>query len=665
MRSIWKWRLRNVEPNIDTDYSALTIPPADFTEKFDNEFSKHYSRVEEVNPPPARSGQATDGELNCVTNDEDDNADAVQGTKLQYMHCEKATRAAAKASLPQKQGGKLQARDVSVRTRNLIKKKKAMDPKKNTTAEFAAAQAAIMESSLQDYKDWVNNRVTEMESAYAANNTRKVFEIVEKELIRKSKPPPQGITTDGQGKILHSAKEAADRWLNFLKSKFAATTRESTRQVSHIPNYRSPTSALTRKEFDDAIRHMSNNKAAGPDSIPVEAIKHCPTVRNALFQIVNTMWEEESIPDGFVKAKFVMLHKKGSADDPANYRCIALLNHAFKILSRIMLVRMSTQCDGFLQDWQAGFRRNRGCRDNITILRTLCQDVLRQGESLTINFVDYAAAFDSVSHRFLDEALAKAGASNKMRAMTRAVYASASAFTTVQGADGKKIKTDVFPINRGVLQGDIMSPLFFILALEYILRMHDNTRGKGAPLSSTPPTRVHTLGYADDLALTDTGNAAGNARATARASEIAAGSRTDADMKVKIVKTKVLHVRPQDPVTETTSSEASKVCKFTCPHLNCGFRFLTKRGMLTHAGRCEWSKEYEVERILACKGPLCARKYLIRWKNYQQEDDTWEPRTNLHPVAIKEFELENSLYDHIAGRSAVPCVTCLAIQNAA
>ena len=90
----------------------------------------------------------------------------------------------------------MQARDVFVRTRNLIKKKNALHPKNNTTAEFAAAQAAIMESS-RHYRTtkiyWVNKRVTEMERAYAANNTRKVFAIVEKELIRKPKPPQQGI----------------------------------------------------------------------------------------------------------------------------------------------------------------------------------------------------------------------------------------------------------------------------------------------------------------------------------------------------------------------------------------------------------------------------------------------------------------------------------------
>ena len=83
---------------------------------------------------------------------------------------------------------------------------------------------------------------------------------------------------------------------------------------------------------------MTNSKAAGPDGIPVEAIKYCPTVRKALFEIVHAMWHHESIPDGFVNANFVMIYKKGNVNDPANYRCITLLNHAYKILSRIMLV---------------------------------------------------------------------------------------------------------------------------------------------------------------------------------------------------------------------------------------------------------------------------------------------------------------------------------------
>ena len=72
-----------------------------------------------------------------------------------------------------------------------------------------------------------------------------------------------------------------------------------------------------------------------------------------------------------------------------------------------------------------------------------------------------------------------------MRAMVRAVYKTASAFTTVPDAEGKRVKTDVFPIKRGVLQGDIMSPLFFIIVLEFILRDYDTVSGKGVPLGTT------------------------------------------------------------------------------------------------------------------------------------------------------------------------------------
>ena len=66
--------------------------------------------------------------------------------------------------------------------------------------------------------------------------------------------------------------------------------------------------------------------------------------------------------------------------------------------------------------------------------------------------------------------------------------------------------------------------------------------------------------------------------------------------------------------------------------------------MLVHAGRCEWKEEFEIERILSCKGEVWKRQYLIHWKDYTHEHDTWEPRGNLHPEVIKQFEKQNNLY---------------------
>ena len=201
---------------------------------------------------------------------------------------------------------------------------------------------------------------------------------------------------------------------------------------------------------------------------------------------------------------------------------------------------MLLSSEGFLQDWQAGFRAMRGCRDNSMILRTLCTRLLALGKCIAITFIDYSAAFDSVSHHFMDVALREAGVSTKIRAMYRAVYAAASAYTSVPSADGKQVKSDTFTINRGVVQGDITSPLYFILALELILRRHDNFPDKGVPLAGVI---IHTLGYADDAALLDFGDEEGIKRASLRVTSIAVGSTKDADMDISIAKTKVLHVR--------------------------------------------------------------------------------------------------------------------------
>jgi hypothetical protein len=109
----------------------------------------------------------------------------------------------------------------------------------------------------------------------------------------------------------------------------------------------------------------------------------------------------------------------------------------------------------------------------VLTLRAIYDWALAQRKDLHVTFIDYSAAFDSVGHKFLDKALQRAGASNKTRAIFRAIYSVANARTAVQGVDGKTVLSDSFAISRGVVQGDITSPIYFILALELILELHD------------------------------------------------------------------------------------------------------------------------------------------------------------------------------------------------
>ena len=186
------------------------------------------------------------------------------------------------------------------------------------------------------------------------------------------------------------------------------------------------------------------------------------------------MWDKEYVPTELAMGVFVMIYKKGAPDNFSNYRCICLLNHAYKILSVVLMKRIVKECKKFLSDWQAGFRATRGCRDNIFILRALYDFVVTGDLKCIITFIDYKAAFDSVSHKFIDKVLKKAKVSRKCRAIFRAIYEAASGKVRVNGTLGKKILSEPFDIQRGVVQGDIVSPVLFILALDLLIQTYDS-----------------------------------------------------------------------------------------------------------------------------------------------------------------------------------------------
>ena len=79
------------------------------------------------------------------------------------------------------------------------------------------------------------------------------------------------------------------------------------------------------------------------------------------------------------------------------------------------------------------------------------------------------------------------------------------------------MKSVEFAIKRGVVQGDITSPVYFIIALEAISWEHDKRTDKGVTFGQTI---IHTLGYADDAALIDDGDEVGQQIATERVTAV-------------------------------------------------------------------------------------------------------------------------------------------------
>ena len=71
------------------------------------------------------------------------------------------------------------------------------------------------------------------------------------------------------------------------------------------------------------------------------------------------------------------------------------------------------------------------------LLRVIYDQYIKGNKKCAITYIDFTAAFDSVSYRFLDVALEKAHASRKTRAMFRAIYEAVVDTTRIRGVDGE------------------------------------------------------------------------------------------------------------------------------------------------------------------------------------------------------------------------------------
>ena len=143
----------------------------------------------------------------------------------------------------------------------------------------------------------------------------------------------------------------------------------------------------------------TTNKASGGDGIPVElfqilkddAVKVLPS-------ICQQIWKTQEGPQDWKRSDFIRIPNKGNAKECSNYRIIALISHASKVMVKILQARLQQYMNHELPDVQAGFRKGRGTRDQIANICWVIEKAREFQKNIYFCFVDYAKAFDCVDH---------------------------------------------------------------------------------------------------------------------------------------------------------------------------------------------------------------------------------------------------------------------------
>ena len=220
---------------------------------------------------------------------------------------------------------------------------------------------------------------------------------------------------------------------------------------------------FTQEELDSVLRKIKNRKAERLDEISPEVWK-TRQFGDILLRHCNAVYNQNRIYR-WIKGCIPHFPKKGDLGLAKNYRGITLTSVAAKIYNALLRNRIEPKIDNILRKNQNGFRRNRSTTSQILTIRRILEGVRTKNLQVTLLFVDYTKAFDSIHRGKMDQILLAYGLPKETVAAITILYRNTK--VKVHSLDGD---TEYFDIVAGVLQGDTQAPNLFIICLDYVLR---------------------------------------------------------------------------------------------------------------------------------------------------------------------------------------------------
>jgi len=137
------------------------------------------------------------------------------------------------------------------------------------------------------------------------------------------------------------------------------------------------------------------------------------TIHCDIHKFITSIWNKAELPEEWKESITLPIYKKGDKTDFSNYSGISLLPTAYKILSAILLSKLTPYAEEIIGDHQCGFRRNRSTADHIFCIRQILEKKWEFNEAAPQLFTDFKKAYDSVRREVLYNILIEFGIPKK------------------------------------------------------------------------------------------------------------------------------------------------------------------------------------------------------------------------------------------------------------
>jgi hypothetical protein len=157
-----------------------------------------------------------------------------------------------------------------------------------------------------------------------------------------------------------------------------------------------------------------------------------------------------------------------------DYRPISLIHSFTKIITKVLASRLADKLPSLVSQCQSAFVKGRCIHDNFILVQQTTKALHRQKDPRVLLKLDISKAFDLVSWPFLLEVLKHLGFGPFWCNLLSKMLKSSSTRVLVNGEP-----TDLICHRRGLRQGDPLSPMMFILAMDVMNSLISKANDQG------------------------------------------------------------------------------------------------------------------------------------------------------------------------------------------
>uniref|UniRef100_A0A453KWR1 Reverse transcriptase domain-containing protein n=1 Tax=Aegilops tauschii subsp. strangulata TaxID=200361 RepID=A0A453KWR1_AEGTS len=232
---------------------------------------------------------------------------------------------------------------------------------------------------------------------------------------------------------------------------------------------------FSMEELQAVVFGMEKNKSPGPDGIPVDFYQHFwETVKWDLMKLLNDFHEGKLDITRLNYGIITLVPKSKDAKQIQKFRPICLLNVSFKIITKVLMNRLSRIIKPIILPTQTAFIKGRYIMEGIVILHEALNSIHHSKQSVVLFKVDFEKAYDKIKWPFVYKML-------KMKQFPDK-WCDLVMHTMIGGQVGIKVNDKIgpyFKTYKGLRQGDSMSPLLFDIAADALAIILDKAKHAG------------------------------------------------------------------------------------------------------------------------------------------------------------------------------------------